>query len=317
MAKKEKNEMTVDQFYKREYSLLSQVVNFSCSHNTSPYVDSTLVKTPEAIYRGAPHSRNRFLSEEYLLNFRRSSMDISMGIGVGNYHSPGAIQSIACEELREDPRELTPLPPPRELKATLSGTIQKRRSFREFSGKPVDLKDLGTILHLAQGITGDAPLSGMPPTVSFKDYDKLYLRAAPSGGGLYPIHVYPIVINVKGLKEGVYKYIPFHHGLKAINPLPEDISPLAQFFDVKADQAGVLMLFIYELYGNSRKYGDSGMAFAFIEAGEIAAHMHLSATALNLGICDIGGYNKKACEDLVSADGITHHLIHLLVIGSK
>ena len=45
----------------------------------------------------------------------------------------------------------------------------------------------------------------------------------------------------------------------------------------------VAIYYVSSVYENSRKYGDLGLMFAVIEAGEIAAHLHLICTATKIG----------------------------------
>ena len=75
--------------------------------------------------------------------------------------------------------------------------------------------------------------------------------------------------------------------------------------------------YVYDMYVNSRKYGDAGTAYAFIEAGETAQNIQLMATALGYGSCDIGGYEKQYVEKSLKLDGITKHVIHTTIIGKE
>jgi len=319
VSERKKTKMTYDQLLAQEIGFVADVVGFSNSHVNSVYSDSTVVKSPEVVYRGAVYSKNRLISEEYLLNFRRSQADMSMIIGVNNFRLPNVIQSQACRKDAEDPEDLIMLPKFSGLNEPLGPVIRSRRSFRNYSGKSISLEQFSTILFHAQGVTGKLHLRDIPRTVTFESQQDLDLRAAPSGGGLFPISLYLFVMNVKGLDVGAYRYVPEYHALKLVNRLSPDfdVNVLAQFSEMNAQAANAFVCFSYDLYANSRKYGDSGMAYAFIEAGEIAAHIHLATTALGMGACDIGGYNKKNIEELVGLDGVTNHIMHLLIIGNK
>lgn len=82
----------------------------------------------------------------------------------------------------------------------LEEAIQRRRSIRDYSGKPLTMKQLSLLLHSAYGITEP---SGP-------------LRASPSAGALYPLELYPVVNRVEGLVSGVYHYRPKDHSLDLI-----------------------------------------------------------------------------------------------------
>ena len=85
---------------------------------------------------------------------------------------------------------------------SLEEILASRSTRRDFQAKPLLLEDLAQLLWSAQGITG---ADGT-------------LRAAPSGGALYPLDVYAVVgeASVQGLNAGVYRYLPSQHGLEQV-----------------------------------------------------------------------------------------------------
>jgi hypothetical protein len=80
---------------------------------------------------------------------------------------------------------------PRELPKAQMGfdeAVVSRRSSRDFDGQPISLLEVAKLLYFANGITG---------AVKTHDGRKQSFRAAPSGGALYPIEIYCIVLNVE------------------------------------------------------------------------------------------------------------------------
>lgn len=309
--------MTLDQFLARELTPLADVVTFCNNLPMSIYADTTVVKSPEVVYRGLMLSRNRLLSEEYLLNFRRSEADLGVVIGTNNFSLPMAVSSIAARELEENEDDLIALPPFQNERAPLGPVIRSRRSVRKFSGKPVSLQELSTVLAHAAGITARLELPDAPRTVALGDDPHVDLRASVSGGGLYPIDLCIVVLNIDKLPAGVYRYLPKQHALKPVvsrRPMPP-LRKLAQFSEMEVEKAAFLVAYVYNFFENSRKYGEAGLGFAFIEAGGLAAHIHLLCTALGMGSCDVGGFSKRRFERILVADGISRHMIHLTVVG--
>jgi SagB-type dehydrogenase family enzyme len=147
--------------------------------------------------------------------------------------------------------------------------------------------------------------------------DQIELRAAVSGGGLYPIDLFVLALNIEGLRAGAYRYLPGHHALKPVasNTTTPALAELAQFGEIQVEKAGFMIGYVYKVFENSRKYGEAGLGFAFIEAGAIAAHIHLLCTALGFGSCDVGSFSKSRFERMFDADGISRHMIHLTVVG--
>lgn len=230
------------------------------------------------------------------------------------------IEALNRRSLIEDKRSMTSLPRHEKLNAPIGPVIRSRRSIRTYSGKSLKLATLSTILFHAQGVTGHQRAADLEPTVSLGESEGIPLRAAPSGGALYPIAVYAVPLRVDGLAAGAYRYVPEAGEWGALqkvkNPTAKlDPSGVAQFGNIEVGKAAVLFAYVYRLFHNSRKYGDSGLAFALIEAGQIAQNIHLACTALGLGSCDVGGFRKHLLEKVLGLDGVSQHVVHLTVVG--
>jgi SagB-type dehydrogenase family enzyme len=313
----EKRKMTLDEFFASELPPISEMVSFCNTLPMSLYADTTGVKSPEVVFRGLVLSRNRLVSEEYLLNFRRSEADLGVVIGTNNYTLPMAVGAVANRDREEDERDLIALPPFENVRAPLGPTLRGRRSVRHYSGKTLTLKELSTLLFHADGVSGRLHVTNMRETATFGKDQHVDLRTAASGGGLYPVDLFLVALNVEQLAPRAYLYLPKQHALKPVGPsgpLPE-VRRLAQFGELEVEKASFLLGYVYNVFENTRKYGEAGLGFAFIEAGAIAAHLHLMCTALGLGSCDVGSFVKNRFEPLFEADGLSRHMIHLTVVG--
>jgi SagB-type dehydrogenase family enzyme len=314
-----KRKMTLDEFFTRELPPLSDVVTFCNNLPMSLYADSTGVKSPEVVYRGLVLSRNRLLTEEYLLNFRRSEADLGVVIGTNNYSLPMTVGAVANRDMEEDESDLLPLPPYQNVREALGSAVRSRRSRRRYSGKALSQKELSTLLFHSGGISGRLHLENLPETATFGPHQHLDLRTAPSGGALYPIDLFVLAVNVEGLAPRAYRYLPKHHALKPVGPSgpPQGLRQLAQWGEIEIEKTGFLLGYVYNVFENARKYGEASLGFAFIEAGGIGAHVHLLCTALGLASCDVGSFVKNRFEPLFEADGISRHMIHLTVVGNE
>ncbi|MGC4020282.1 MAG: SagB family peptide dehydrogenase [Muricomes sp.] len=130
------------------------------------------------------------------------------------------------------------------------------------------------------------------------------------------------MLNVEGLERGIYRYLPIYHKLQLVRVLDgqdyEEYLKIANFgINIDSGKVGMAIFYVYNLYDNSRKYGDMAMQFAYIEAGEIAENIQLTCTALELAATDIGGYEKALTEQFLGVDGLTKHVIHLTLTGKK
>ncbi len=169
--KAKKSDLTMNELRNTELPQLSNIVNFCANVPISLYSDTTIVKTPETCFRGLYYSTNRLAGEEFLLNYRRSNSDLSMVIGIKAYKSFQVRGAMANRPLLEEEvlQESLKLPPPGKLNVPLGPVIQSRRSKRNFSGKPIEMKDLSTLLFYCQGVSGIADISldiegGLPAT---------------------------------------------------------------------------------------------------------------------------------------------------------
>jgi SagB-type dehydrogenase family enzyme len=329
--KPSRTELPLQDFLENEYQSLVEIFHWVVNLAGSVYTDTTGVVPPEAAYSSVLISRTHLLSQEFLLNFKRSSLDLGLPLGVSGYfgfpsRSSLALRHLSEEEDRDNPEQIIKLPPYKNVNASLGVTIRARRSLRHFSGKTMPLQELSTILFYGNGVTGDMAMiseEGDPqwPKYSLGAPEVAHTRAASSGGGLNPISLYLIVQNVEKLEDGIYIYLPFTHSLKKVMAFNEEKQKehlaLSRSWGPNVDPAkmNLAIYYVYSVYENSRKYGDLGLMFAVVEAGEIAAHIHLVCTAMKTASSDMGGWEKVQTERFLGIDGLCKQLVHTTVIG--
>lgn len=330
--KKSKVKMTLEEYNSLEKGVIWVMTDIASNLPETIYAESLGVKAPEACYRSSLWAQNstRLIGEEYLLNAKRSTLEIGMPMGVYNYSSSVGVKgALANRGLKEqeihENCDVIKLPRYLPLKESLGTIIRSRRSIREMGEKPLSMKELATLLYYGEGPSGKFDFNtfgNMPETKSLGNEYKGEIRCAPSGGGLYPITLYCVVLKVDGLKKGLYRYLPLTQSIQLLREYDtkdlDEYNRISNFgININNDRIGVAIYYVYSLYDNSRKYGDMAMQFAYIEAGEIAENIQLAATAMNLAPTDIGGYEKGATEQFFGLDGLTKHIIHLTLIGSS
>lgn len=327
---KKKKKMTLEEFNLNEKGVVWVISDVATNLPTTIYSESLVVKAPEASYRSAvwDEESTRLVGEEYLLNSKRSSLEIGMQMGVFNYTSSvgikGALSNrILKEEDIIDNNKTIALPKYLPVNESLGAVIRSRRSLREMSGKPLSMEELSTLLYYGNGPSGHFDfntVNNIPPTISLGSEYVGIVRCSPSGGGLYPISLYFVAVNVQDLERGLYKYLPLSNSIQFVKIFSEvdfdNYKKISNFgINIDTKKIGIALYYVYSFYDNSRKYGDMAMQFAYIEAGEIAENIQLIATALNLAPTDIGGYEKSLSEQFFQLDGLTKHIIHLTLIG--
>lgn len=328
----DKKIMSLTEFNNAEKGIVWMMTDVASNLPATIYSESLGVKAPEACYRSAAWAEGstRLIGEEYLLNAKRSSLEMGMPVGVYNYSSSIGIKGCLSNRQLEEENIIentatVQLPKYLPLKQSIGAVIRSRRSVREMGEKPITMEELSTLLYYGDGPSGKFDFNtfnNMPATESLGDEYIGVVRCSPSGGGLYPITIYFVAVNVKGLERGIYTYLPLKHSIRLVKAFTEqdmeEYDRISNFgINIKNEHVGAAFYYVYSLYDNSRKYGDMGMQFAYIEAGEIAENIQLTATALSLAATDIGGYEKGATEKLFGLDGLTKHIMHLTLIGTS
>jgi SagB-type dehydrogenase family enzyme len=164
--------------------------------------------------------------------------------------------------------------------------IASRRTRRSYSERPLALESVSQLLWAAQGITGEDGV----------------LRAAPSGGALYPLDVYVVVGKgaAEGLQAGVYRYMPGPHGLQRIceEDLRESVAR-AGLGQMWLAQAPVSLVVTAEYRRIEIKYGSRGRRYALIEAGHACQNIFLQAEALGLAAGIAGAFDDKRLAEVL------------------
>ncbi|MFC1584668.1 SagB/ThcOx family dehydrogenase [Fibrobacterota bacterium] len=196
-----------------------------------------------------------------------------------------------------------PLPRPGERGMSVEEAIEKRRSVRNYSSAPLPLSALARLLLSAQGVTGKA-------------YGTM-LRSAPSAGALYPIEIYPVVNNVKGLARGIYHYHIKKHYLELVKQgdFRSEITGagLEQEMLGEAD----VTLVITAVFNRIRsKYGERGFRYVYMEAGHVSQNIYLQSVSLGLGSVSVGAFFDEKVNRLIGVDGDKEAAIYLHAVGT-
>jgi SagB-type dehydrogenase family enzyme len=187
--------------------------------------------------------------------------------------------------------------------------ILRRRSRRRFSSRELGLDDLSALLYFAGGITKWAKT---------KDGNNMPLRAAPSGGALYPVDIYTSARRVSGLPRGVYRYEPLEHALVSIDgPLDRhETASRNSALNPTIDSAAAVFLLAATFERNQAKYLERGYRVVLLEAGHIAQNLHLVATARKLRSCCLTAFVDDQANDVAGlAAGSGTEVVYLVAIG--
>jgi SagB-type dehydrogenase family enzyme len=191
------------------------------------------------------------------------------------------------------------LPKPRYKSAmSVEEAILKRRSIRFYQDEALTLEEVSQLLWAAQGQTAD--WGG---------------RTVPSAGATYPLEIYLVVGNVKGLEHGIYHYISDKHELEKLSnkDVREEIAAAAwrQEFIEKAP-IDIIIAANYER--TTKQYSRRGIRYVDSEVGHCGQNIYLQCEALGLGTVAIGAFQDGLVINIL---GIKEEPVYIMPVGKK
>ena len=195
------------------------------------------------------------------------------------------------------------------LTRSLSEAIVMRTTPAKMEPCPISREQLATLLFYAYGVTRDN--QNTPFSRPF--------RTIPSGGGLFPLEIYFFTRGaVEGLETGIYHYHPVRHNLRFVKPGDWCLDIAKALVQPNIAEDCSILFFITAIFNRSTfKYKERGYRFVFLEAGHLAQNLNLVATAMDLGVWNVGGYFDRDIDRLLEVDGLNHSTIYLNAIGKK
>lgn len=170
------------------------------------------------------------------------------------------------------------LPPPKLINDnTFLNTLLGRQTIRDLDNKkPITLENISSLIYLVFGIQASKREIGV---------DQVIFKTSPSGGSRHPIEVYPCIINVEGLKPGIYHYSTQDHSLEIIkNGVFDDL-----YVDMAAQQeyvkkASVLFFYTACIERTMWKYlSPRSYRVIMMDLGHLSQTFYLTSNWLKLG----------------------------------
>jgi SagB-type dehydrogenase family enzyme len=213
-------------------------------------------------------------------------------------HSP-LLQAATLRAVRRNPQlAAVALPPVLRLEQSLACALATRRSSHELGGAPLGLRTLATLLDAGYG----SSRSGR--------------RAAPSGGALYPLELYPVLVRVDDAPSGVFHFDPLRRVLEVLRTgdVRRELDDVSTLPELLHDATAVV--FVTSVFWRTRfKYGLRGYRFALLEAGHVVQNVLLAAAALRVPALPLGGFYDVRAEKLLGVDGVDESVVYAVVVG--
>ena len=169
-----------------------------------------------------------------------------------------------------------------------------RRSIRSYTKEPLEISEISQILWAAYGITQkreDGP-----------DFLRGGLRTAPSAGARYPLELYLVAGNVKGIDPGVYKYNSKKHQLILhINGDKRSELCEAALGQKQIQTAAAIIVYSAVFERTMSKYRERGKnRYVCMDLGHSAQNIYLQAFALHIGTCAMGAFNDMDVKSVIN-----------------
>jgi len=153
---------------------------------------------------------------------------------------------------------------------------------------------LSRLLFCSYGLTAKVPtMMGYP----------IYLRAAPSAGGLYPAEVYLISRRTLLLPAGLYNYQPQTHSL--IHFWESEVWQALQaacFWDSTLESTQIAIITTAIFYRSAWRYQDRAYRRIFLDTGHLLGNIELAGALTNYRPHLIGGFIDQAVNQILYLD---------------
>ncbi|MBE7446843.1 MAG: SagB/ThcOx family dehydrogenase [Planctomycetia bacterium] len=182
--------------------------------------------------------------------------------------------------------------------------IGNRESSRAYTKEPLTLEEISFLLWATQGVR--------EKVVSGHAY-----RTVPSAGCRHAFETYLVALNVKGLNQGIYRYLPLSH--KLLFEFSEDHLAGkivdAVFRQPYPGNASVTFIWTAIPYRMEWRYHLAAHKVIAIDVGHVCQNLYLACEAIGAGTCAIAAYDQEALDRLFRIDGKDEFVIYLSSVG--
>lgn len=186
---------------------------------------------------------------------------------------------------------------------SVEAAMTRKKSVRAFS--PIALGQ-GQVSQLLWSANGVLPLDAISSATT---------KVLPSAGALYPLEVFLVTgpNTVEGIAAGTYQYDASKHGLKLLSA-GDNRTALAQaaFSQMWLARAPAILIIGAVFSRTTAKYGNKGIQYVFMEAGNSNQNVYLEGEALGLKVATVGAFNEAQVSSVLK---LPSDITPLLLIG--
>jgi SagB-type dehydrogenase family enzyme len=274
--------------------------------------DAAIIVGAEEDEASEPESQAQWSFADLLFHARSRAGRNQGGFG-GTYHREGVAEPLpAVSPARGG--DAVALPKPdldavRRNDPAFGAVVERRRSIRAHDdAQPITVEEIGELLYRVARVRG----------VMHDGHQELSSRPYPAGGACYELEIYPLVNLCAGVMPGLYHYDPSAHGLELVaEPGPPTIL-LSEYSRITAvmNTPPQVVLLIAARFGRVMwKYESMAYALVLKHVGVLYQTLYLTATAMGLAPCALGGGNSDAFNAATGCDYYEETTVGEFIVG--
>ena len=157
---------------------------------------------------------------------------------------------------------------------------------------------------------------GLTAKVTTQTGEPMYLRSAPSAGGLYPAEIYVVSRGTSLLPPGLYNYqVRSHTLLRYWDTHPWQDLQAACFWHPTLETTQIALVVSAIFQRSAWRYQDRAYRRVFLDSGHLLGNLEVAGTLCDYRPHLIGGFADEAVNQLLYLDGEEESAIALLALA--
>jgi SagB-type dehydrogenase family enzyme len=188
--------------------------------------------------------------------------------------------------------------------------LAQRRSIREFNKeKIISFQTFSELLYSAYGMSTKASLGN----------SAVVKRVVPSGGALYPLHIFCIVWGkIEKVPGGIYYFLKKENTIRRIKDIsPQEVSGFIAENENMIENASCLLVIVCNFKRITQKYANRGYLLALLEAGHVAQNVYLYCTEQKLAAVEISSFKDAELAKFLGLNYPEVSPLISILIGSR
>lgn len=148
--------------------------------------------------------------------------------------------------------------------------------------------------------------------------DSVYLRAAPSAGGLYPAEIYLIVRGLAFMPQGIYNYQSQTHSL--VHFWDDTVWPQLQaacFWHRIVEQTQLVLAITGVFWRSAWRYEDRAYRRICLDTGHLLGNLELAGNLADYRPHLISGFNDRLADEMLFLDREREGTLALVPLGDR